>query len=86
VIVSGLPWASTPFALQKRILAAIVRSLAPTGRFTTFAYLPARWMPGAIRFRRQLEASFGHVELSPVVWRNLPPAFVYRCGRPSQGK
>jgi phospholipid N-methyltransferase len=56
-----------------------VRSLRPGGRFATFAYVHGTPFPGGIRFRRMLRERFAKVSLSPVVWRNLPPAFVYRC-------
>ncbi len=78
-IVSGLPWANIPPDIQDRIMEAVVGSLADDGIFTTFAYLHARWLPKARQFRRALEQRFAHVETSPVIWRNLPPAFVYRC-------
>ncbi len=80
-IVSGLPWANIPPEVQERIMEVILASLAPDGIFTTFAYLHARWLPKARRFRRGLERRFERVETSPVIWRNLPPAFVYRCSR-----
>lgn len=78
-IVSGLPWANIPPDAQDRIMEAIMASLADGGVFTTFAYLHARWLPKARQFRRALEQRFARVETSPVIWRNLPPAFVYRC-------
>lgn len=81
-IISGLPWANLPIAIQARIMDAILMSLAHDGVFTTFAYVHARWLPKAQLFRRTLRQQFGRVEISPVVWANLPPAFVYRCSRP----
>lgn len=81
-VISGLPWATFPGELQDRVLGAVVRSLVPDGQFSTFAYVHALLMPAAIRFRRRLQASFGTVEMSRVVWRNLPPALVYRCRDP----
>ena len=78
-IISGLPWANIPTENQDRIMDAILASLAPNGIFTTFAYLHARWLPKARQFRRALERRFAQVQTSPVIWRNLPPAFVYRC-------
>ena len=80
-VISGLPWAILDLDVQARIMDAVLTSLAPDGVFTTFAYVHALWMPPAKKFRRTLEASFGRVEISPVVWKNLPPAFVYRCSR-----
>jgi len=78
-VICGLPWASFPPALQARLLSETSRILRPGGYFATFAYLSGFAMRGAHRFQRQLPEHFSRVERSPVVWRNLPPAFVYRC-------
>lgn len=79
VILSGLPWASFPNWLQDEILNAILVSLPEGGSFATFAYLQGMLLPAGIRFRKKLNSFFRKVETSPVVWRNIPPAFVYRC-------
>jgi phospholipid N-methyltransferase len=81
-VISGLPWANIPPDAQDRIMDEILISLGPEGVFTTFAYLHARWLPKARQFRRVLRHRFSRVEMTPVIWRNLPPAFVYRCSRP----
>jgi len=82
VILSGLPWASFSRDRQERLLAAVLKVLRPGGRFATFAYIPAAWLSSSgRRFRKLLESSFSSVATTPVVWRNLPPAFVYRCER-----
>jgi phosphatidylethanolamine/phosphatidyl-N-methylethanolamine N-methyltransferase len=81
-VVSGLPWANISPDAQGRIMDEILTSLASDGIFTTFAYLHARWLPNARQFRRVLKQRFGRVETTPVIWMNLPPAFVYRCSRP----
>lgn len=80
-IVCGLPWAIFPESLQDELLAAASGCLAPGGRFATFAYLHACWFPAARRLKAKLLDAFSQVEASPVVWRNLPPAFVWRCVR-----
>jgi len=80
-IVCGLPWASLPLGVQDRVLAAVLSSLSPGGHFVTFGYVHARWLPNAQRFRRRLEQNFNRVETSRVVWKNFPPAFIYRCVR-----
>jgi phospholipid N-methyltransferase len=79
VIISGLPWAIFPESLQEAILDSITDSLAADGCFTTFAYVQGLLLPAGRRFRRRLQERFELVEVSEVVWRNLPPAFVYRC-------
>jgi phospholipid N-methyltransferase len=78
-IISGLPGANMTVKIQERILEAVLDSLAPDGMFTTFAYVHARWLPRARRFRERLENYFGEVRISRIIWRNMPPAFVYRC-------
>src|SRR5262245_9302588 len=80
-IVSGLPWANLPVDMQVRIMDVILKALSPDGVFTTFAYFHARWLPKAQQFRRSLENRFARVETSPIIWGNLPPAFVYRCSQ-----
>ncbi len=77
VVVSGLPWASFPGALQDQILSAVQDVLRPGGRFTTFAYIQGLLLPQARRFEKRLRDKFPQVRKTPVVWRNLPPAFAY---------
>lgn len=78
-ILSGLPWAGFSRHEQQRLLDAVARALRPGGRFATFAYVHAAGLPAGRRLARLLKERFRTVETSPVVWRNLPPAFVYRC-------
>lgn len=77
--ISGLPWANFSAERQTTLLDATVKALRTGGRFATFAYPHAAWLPPGRRFRELLESRFREVEASPVVWRNVPPAFVYRC-------
>ncbi|HEY3682336.1 MAG TPA: methyltransferase domain-containing protein [Streptosporangiaceae bacterium] len=81
-VVSGLPWALFPAENQRRILGQIAGVLSPSGAFTTFGYLHARPMGSARRFRSLLRETFDEVIISSVVWRNVPPAWVYVCRRP----
>jgi phospholipid N-methyltransferase len=78
-IVSGLPWAAFPPSLQDALLTAAVNSLRPGGRFTTFAYLQGLLLPTGQRFRQKLQETFSKVHLGRIIWKNIPPAFVYRC-------
>ncbi|MEM1068216.1 MAG: methyltransferase domain-containing protein [Planctomycetota bacterium] len=78
-VLCGLPWASFPDALQREIIDAMLQMLGPGGKFATFAYWQGVVLPAGIRFSRLLNESFSTVQKSPTVWRNLPPAFVYRC-------
>ncbi len=78
-VVSGLPWAIWPEALQREVFDAIEAVLAPGGRFVTFAYLHAQMLPAAGRLRETLRRRFSRVDRTNVAWRNLPPAFVFVC-------
>lgn len=80
-IISSLPWVCFNTALQRAILHEIRRALRPGGRFCTFAYAHAAWLPSGVKFRRELRSVFPECEILPIVWRNLPPAFIYRCER-----
>ncbi len=78
-IVCGLPWASFSDELQNRLLDATYDVLKPGGMLVSFAYHLGTWLPAGRRIRRKLESRFSSVRKSRSVWRNLPPAFVYRC-------
>lgn len=78
-IVSGLPWATFSDALQDRLMNVTVKALRKGGEFVTFAYIHGLTLPAGRRFRATLRRHFSVVRKSPIVWRNLPPAFVYHC-------
>lgn len=80
-IISGLAWGTMAPAMQDRIFDAMLESLTRDGQFVAFGYIHAKWFPTSRRFRRRLLEHFPRVEATPIVWRNLPPAFVYRCWR-----
>jgi phospholipid N-methyltransferase len=85
-VVSGLPWAIFPASLQQSILDQVVLCLKPGGRFCTFAYLQGLVLPAGQNFKALLDRTFGGSERSPIVWKNLPPAFVYRCEKKDKAK
>jgi phosphatidylethanolamine/phosphatidyl-N-methylethanolamine N-methyltransferase len=78
-ILCGLPWAAFPESLQRECFDAMLRVLKPGGQFATFAYWQGVVLPAGRRFSQRLRSTFSEVHRSPTVWRNLPPAFVYRC-------
>lgn len=78
-IISGLPWANFSEALQEEILSETIAALAPRGIFNTFAYLHGLILPSGQRFRKKLDKYFAEVKISPVIWKNFPPAIVYQC-------
>lgn len=80
-VISGLPWVLLPPEEQRRLLEPMVRRLRRGGTFATFGYSHGFWLPAGRRFRVLLREHFRCVDVSRSVWRNLPPAFVYRCER-----
>ncbi len=80
-IVCGLPWSLFSEADQNKYLDAMFTVLKPGGQFTTFAYLPGLILPSGVQFKRKLYENFSDIRRSRMVWRNIPPAFVYRCRR-----
>jgi len=76
-VVSCLPWVTVDGDVQDEILDQIHATLTPSGRFATLAFLPGAIMPKAAAFRQKLEERFGNVQVTRVVWANLPPAVVY---------
>ncbi|GAA5505304.1 hypothetical protein Rcae01_00748 [Novipirellula caenicola] len=80
-VICGLPWASFSKSLQAEIMDSMLEVLRPGGQFATFAYWQGLALPAGQRFSSRLKKTFPHVGRSPTVWRNIPPAFVYRCTR-----
>lgn len=80
-IISGLPWTAFEEELQNQLLDAMFSVLSEHGQFITFAYLHGLPLSSAKRFRSVLESVFDSVSVSPIVWRNMPPAIFYSCRR-----
>ncbi|TWT82644.1 Ribosomal RNA small subunit methyltransferase A [Planctomycetes bacterium CA13] len=78
-VICGLPWASFSQGLQDEIMDAMLDVLQPGARFSTFAYWQGLALPAGRRFATRLDQTFSSVQRSHTVWRNLPPAFIYRC-------
>lgn len=80
-IVCSLPWSIWPDEHQAEVLKGMLGPLKKGGYFATFAYWPMLYGPTGYRFRALLEMTFSRVELSAIVWANLPPAIVYVCSK-----
>jgi phospholipid N-methyltransferase len=78
-IICGLPWAGFSREHQERLMTGVTRAMRPGARFATFAYPNAAWLPPGRRLRALLHSSFRKVTTTRTEWRNMPPAFVYRC-------
>jgi phosphatidylethanolamine/phosphatidyl-N-methylethanolamine N-methyltransferase len=80
-IVSGLPWAALPESVQTALLERIFDVLKPGGVFATFVYTGIHLLPRGQKFRRLLTERSSRLEITPTVWNNIPPAFVYIASR-----
>jgi phosphatidylethanolamine/phosphatidyl-N-methylethanolamine N-methyltransferase len=75
-VISGLPLLSMPLGLQRAILGGTFRRVRPGGAYVQFTYGPKP--PVARAVREELGLTW---EVSRRIWRNLPPARVYRFFR-----
>lgn len=82
VLISGLPFAAFGDSLQSGLLDVAYDLLRPGGRFITFTYIHSPFLPRGNRFRDKLRDHFGTVNRTPIIWRNLPPAFAYVAIKP----
>ncbi|GAB4178220.1 MAG: methyltransferase domain-containing protein [Terrimicrobiaceae bacterium] len=82
-VVSGLPWAVFGRDLQEAILTQILAISDNETVFTTFGYFGPHRLAKGRAFRAMLDGKFREVRSSPVVLRNFPPAFIYRCVGPT---
>ena len=84
LIISGLPFANMPSALQEKILKATQESLLPDGYFRTFTYLLSIISPHASHFQRIAHRCFLYDHGSKKVMLNFPPARVLSYSHPKK--
>lgn len=75
-VISGLPLILMDS--MEQIVETVANVLPPGGCFHTFSYLHSYPMRSAKRLRSLMAHHFDRFELSPLVVRNVPPAFVLR--------
>ncbi len=75
-ILCGLPFASWPTDVQDRVITAMDNLLQPGAEFRTFTYAICHFMKQAIRYRQRMTELLGPMGRSPLVYRNIPPAYV----------
>lgn len=78
-IISGLPWTFFKDAQQDTLLNVIYECLNEGGYFVAFAYAFAFSPFRRRKFERKLGNTFNNVEIPKIVWKNFPPAIIYRC-------
>ncbi|MEY4304237.1 MAG: hypothetical protein RIT52_412 [Pseudomonadota bacterium] len=75
-VISGLPLLSMPLPLREDIVKAAFAILAPGGAMVQFTYGATPPLPPESLEKLGLE-----VRIGPRVWRNLPPARIFRFYR-----
>lgn len=75
-VISGLPLLSMPLPLREAIVSAAFRVLSPGGAMVQFTYGATLPLPP-----ESLEKLGLQIVVGPRVWRNLPPARVFRFYR-----
>jgi phosphatidylethanolamine/phosphatidyl-N-methylethanolamine N-methyltransferase len=75
-VISGLPLLSMPLPLREDIVKAAFAILAPGGAMVQFTYGATPPLPPESLEKLGLE-----VRVGPRVWRNLPPARIFRFYR-----
>lgn len=78
-VISGLPLLSMPPALREAIVAAAFGTLAPGGAMVQFTYGAQPPLPPESLERLGLAVATG-----PRIWRNIPPARIFRFYRQSE--
>ncbi|HYZ08651.1 MAG TPA: methyltransferase domain-containing protein [Pseudonocardiaceae bacterium] len=83
VIVSALPWAALRTTHPRSLPSVLADVLTEDGVLCQLGYAATRWAPPARRQLVNLRLAFEQVQVSPPIWRNLPPALTYlaRCPR-----
>lgn len=79
IVISSIPWANLNPCHQQVLLKSIIQGMAPDATFTTFGYFGAHILPAGKSFLKLLKQHFSKVEVSEVIWENIPPALIYRC-------
>jgi phosphatidylethanolamine/phosphatidyl-N-methylethanolamine N-methyltransferase len=80
-VISGLPFASLPPAVQDGIIRSFAALAGPGAEVRTFQYVHSFALPTTMRFLRRMQAVFGPHTRHAVVLRNIPPAVILRWAR-----
>ncbi len=86
VVVSSLPWTIFSTEMQASTIEAILQALKPGGVFVTYVCINATLYPNARGFINKLKSGFDDVYRSPVEWRNIPPAFIFKSSKGQNSK
>jgi phosphatidylethanolamine/phosphatidyl-N-methylethanolamine N-methyltransferase len=77
-IISGLPFASLPDDVCEVVLAEVDKFMRRGNcEFRTIQYATSTPLPSAKKFRRMMNEKYGRARRSSLVWRNLPPTYIF---------
>ena len=74
-IICCLPFVSLPNTVGVDILAEIDRYMQKGCTFRTFQYAHGYYMPSAIKLREFMRDRYGKAKRSPLIVKNVPPAY-----------
>ncbi len=74
-IISGLPFVSMPTEISSKIYCEIEKFMDHGCLFRTFQYAHGYYLPSAIKLREFMKKRYGAAEKSPLIIKNVPPAF-----------
>ena len=74
-IICCLPFVSLPNEIGEEIFAEIDKFMRTGCVFRTFQYAHGFFFPSAIKLREYMETRYGKAEKSPLVMKNVPPAY-----------
>ena len=74
-IICCLPFVSLPNDVGEKILGEIDKFMERGCVFRTFQYAHGYYFPSAIKLREHMRDRYGKAKKSPLVVKNMPPAF-----------
>jgi phospholipid N-methyltransferase len=74
-IACCLPFVSLPGPVVDQVLAEVEALMNDGCTFRTFQYAHGFYMPAALRLREFMRSRYGRARKSPLVVKNVPPAF-----------
>lgn len=80
-VISSLPWTVFDAETQRVVLTGARAMLRPGGRFATVVCAGLHGTARGREFAARLATEFPGVRRSRIVWRNVPPVFVYFAER-----
>lgn len=75
-IISCLPFVSIPNDVGEKILSEIEKFMKEGCMLRTFQYAHGYYMPSAIKLREFMRRRYGKSQKSPLIVKNVPPAYV----------